>query len=35
MNNWKNGVKEPIKVDFIVYIPGYLMAGSISEVGKI
>ena len=35
MNNWKNGVKQPLKADFIVYIPGYLMAASISELGKV
>ena len=35
LDGWKNGVKEPLNVDFIVYVPGYLMAGSISELGKI
>ena len=28
-------MKEPLNVDFIVYVPGYLLAGSISELGKI
>lgn len=35
MNNWNNGVKEPIKVDFIVYVPNYFMAGFTSSTGKV
>lgn len=34
---WKNGIKIPLCVDFIVYIPNYLLAGFIQreELGKI
>ena len=35
MQNWKDGIKEPINVDFIVYVPNYLMAGYISSTGKV
>ena len=35
LNNWKNGIKEPLNVDFIVYVPGHLLAGSISQLGKV
>ncbi|MCB0370092.1 MAG: hypothetical protein KDD45_11875 [Bdellovibrionales bacterium] len=35
MSNWKSNQQQSIKIDFIVYIPGHLMAGSISECGKV
>jgi hypothetical protein len=35
LNNWKHGVKHPLCVDFIAYVPHHLLAGSISDLGKI
>ena len=36
-NEWKDGIKMPLAVEFIVYVPGYLMTGFIKKesLGKI
>ena len=34
LDNWKDGVQQKISTDFIAYIPNYLLAGSVGEVGK-
>lgn len=35
LDNWKDGVQQKISTDFMAYIPNYLLAGSIGEVGKV
>lgn len=35
MSNWKNGLKEPLKVDFIVYVPNHFMVGYTSSTGQV
>lgn len=32
---WKNDVIQPMINDFIVYVPNYLMVGSVSDLGDV
>lgn len=35
LKNWKEGHEQSIIIDFIVYVPNYIMAGYTSDVGKV
>ena len=33
--NFKSGIKMPITIDFLVYIPGYILCGPCFDIGEV